>query len=88
MEVEVGRPQVSYRETVVGGVRGFVHRHVKQDGGAGQFAHVVIDVEPWEEAGFEFRSTVVGGRVPQEYARAVEAGCRDALAEGPSAGIR
>lgn len=86
VEVEVGRPQVSYRETVVGGVRGFVHRHVKQDGGAGQFAHVVIDVEPWEEAGFEFRSTVVGGRVPQEYARAVEAGCRDALAEGPLGG--
>ncbi|GLW02674.1 elongation factor G [Streptomyces lavendulae] len=86
VEVEVGRPQVSYRETVVGGVRGFVHRHVKQDGGAGQFAHVVIDVEPWEEPGFEFRSTVVGGRVPQEYARAVEAGCRDALAEGPLGG--
>lgn len=86
VEVEVGRPQVSYRETVVGGVTGFVHRHVKQDGGAGQFAHVVIDVEPWEEAGFEFRSTVVGGRVPQEYARAVEAGCRDALAEGPLGG--
>ncbi|MFD3696987.1 elongation factor G [Streptomyces sp. NPDC058646] len=87
LEVVVGRPQVSYRETVVRGVTGLVHRHVKQDGGAGQFAHVVIDVEPLEEAaGFEFRSVVVGGRVPQEYARAVEAGCRDALAEGPLGG--
>ncbi|MCX5193610.1 elongation factor G [Streptomyces sp. NBC_00249] len=86
VEVVVGRPQVSYRETVVRGVTGFVYRHVKQDGGAGQFAHVVLDVEPLDEPGFEFRSTVVGGRVPQEYARAVEAGCRDALAEGPLGG--
>ncbi|MFD7260363.1 elongation factor G [Streptomyces sp. NPDC059874] len=86
VEIEVGRPQVSYRETVVRGVTGLVHRHVKQDGGAGQFAHVVLDVEPLDGAVFEFRSTVVGGRVPQEYARAVEAGCRDALAEGPLGG--
>ncbi|MFC8840447.1 elongation factor G [Streptomyces griseoincarnatus] len=86
--VDVGRPRVSYRETVGRGVSGFVHRHVKQDGGAGQFAHVVLDVEPLDdpERGFEFRSTVVGGRVPQEYVRAVEAGCRDALAEGPLGG--
>uniref|UniRef100_A0AAU2VFF5 Elongation factor G n=1 Tax=Streptomyces sp. NBC_00003 TaxID=2903608 RepID=A0AAU2VFF5_9ACTN len=86
VEVAVGRPQVSYRETVVRGVTGLVYRHVKQDGGAGQFAQVVLDVERLEEVGFEFRSTVVGGRVPQEYARAVEAGCRDALAEGPLGG--
>ncbi|MFI9770255.1 elongation factor G [Streptomyces sp. NPDC052415] len=88
--VSVGRPQVSYRETVVRGVRGLVYRHVKQDGGAGQFAHVVLDVEPLDaqdgEAGFAFRSTVVGGRVPREFARAVEAGCRDALTEGPLGG--
>ncbi|MEU2989545.1 elongation factor G [Streptomyces griseoincarnatus] len=86
--VDVGRPRVSYRETVGRGVSGFVHRHVKQDGGAGQFAHVVLDVEPLDdpERGFEFRSTVVGGRVPQEYVRAVETGCRDALTEGPLGG--
>ncbi|GAA0691690.1 elongation factor G [Kitasatospora atroaurantiaca] len=91
LEVGVGRPQVAYRETVARGVSGSVYRHVKQDGGAGQFAHVVLDVEPLEAAGdgapdFVFRSTVVGGRVPQEYVRAVEAGCRDALAEGPLGG--
>ncbi|WP_051827431.1 elongation factor G [Streptomyces bicolor] len=87
LEVNVGRPRVSYRETVGRGVSGFVFRHVKQDGGAGQFAHVVLDVEPAQtESGFEFRSAVVGGRVPQEYVRAVEAGCRDALAEGPLGG--
>jgi elongation factor G len=86
LEVIVGRPQVAYRETVVRGVCGLVYRHVKQDGGAGQFAHVVLDVEPVDaegEAGFVFRSAVAGGRVPREYIRAVEAGCRDALAEGP-----
>ncbi|MFJ8588463.1 elongation factor G [Streptomyces sp. NPDC093595] len=110
LEVGVGQPRVSYRETVARGVRGLVYRHVKQDGGAGQFAHVVLDVEPLDEyadagaadadaaggtaarpagragGGFAFRSTVVGGRVPQEYVRAVEAGCRDALAEGPLGG--
>ncbi|MEU6197668.1 elongation factor G [Streptomyces sp. NPDC047061] len=108
-EVTVGRPRVALRETVAHGVTGFVHRHVHQTGGAGQFAHVVLDVEPLgqesgleggredadgrgdgrergREGGFEFRSTVVGGRVPQEYVRAVEAGCRDALAEGPLGG--
>ncbi|MET9775924.1 elongation factor G [Streptomyces sp. NPDC006367] len=86
LEVAVGRPGVAYRETVGEGVSGFVFRHVKQDGGAGQFAHVVLDVEPWAEGGFVFRSAVVGGRVPQEYVRAVEAGCRDALSEGPLGG--
>jgi elongation factor G len=87
LEVAVGRPRVTYRETVGRGVAGVAYRHVKQDGGAGQFAHVVLDVEPWEEE-FAFRSAVVGGRVPQEYVRAVEAGCRDALTEGPLGGHR
>lgn len=82
IEITMGRPRVSYRETVASGVTGFVYRHVKQDGGQGQFAHVVLDTEPLE-TGFEFRSAVTGGRVPQEFVRAVEQGCRDALAEGP-----
>ena len=92
LEVGVGRPQVTYRETVGRGVSGLVHRHVKQDGGAGQFAQITLDVEPLEVADddsaedFAFRSVVVGGRVPQEYVRAVEAGCRDALAQGPLGG--
>ncbi|MFG2966553.1 elongation factor G [Streptomyces sp. NPDC048288] len=86
-EVTVGRPRVAHRETVSRGVTGLVYRHVHQTGGAGQFAHVVLDVEPLgPEGGFAFRSTVTGGRVPQEYVRAVEAGCRDALAEGPLGG--
>ncbi|RSM40546.1 elongation factor G [Amycolatopsis balhimycina DSM 5908] len=85
LDVAVGRPSVAHRETVVSGVTGLVYRHVKQDGGAGQFAHVVLDVSPADD-GFEFASAVVGGRVPREYVRAVEAGCRDALAEGPLGG--
>ncbi|MBN0044451.1 elongation factor G [Streptomyces actuosus] len=89
LQVNVGRPGVSHRETVARGVSGLVFRHAKQDGGAGQFAHVVLDVAPLGvDGGFEFRSAVVGGRVPQEYVRAVEAGCRDALAEGPLGGHR
>ncbi len=86
LEVITGRPEVTYRETVIRGVSGLVYRHVKQDGGAGQFAHVVLDVEAADaedEEGFVFRSAVAGGRVPREYIQAVEAGCRDALAEGP-----
>ncbi|MGW0086901.1 elongation factor G [Streptomyces sp. NPDC003393] len=93
IDVNVGRPRVALRETVTRGVSGVLYRHVKQDGGAGQFAHVVLDVEPFEpfepaasDSGVVFRSVVVGGRVPQEYVRAVEAGCRDALAEGPLGG--
>ncbi|WP_018684442.1 elongation factor G [Actinokineospora enzanensis] len=85
LEIAVGRPQVAYRETVVRGVAGLRYRHVKQDGGAGQFAHVVLDVEPCA-GDFVFESTVVGGAVPREYVRAVEAGCRDALSEGPLGG--
>ncbi|NUS12864.1 MAG: elongation factor G [Streptomyces sp.] len=90
IRVTVGRPQVAYRETVLRGVTGHVHRHVKQDGGAGQFAHVVVDVAPHTadagEEEFVFTSAVTGGRVPREYVRAVEEGCRDALAEGPLGG--
>ncbi|MBO1417611.1 EF-Tu/IF-2/RF-3 family GTPase, partial [Streptomyces sp. FH025] len=85
VEAVVGRPRVALREALVEGVSGFVYRHAKQDGGAGQFAHLVLDVAPLEE-GFAFTSTVTGGRVPREYVRAVEAGCRDALAEGPLGG--
>ncbi|GAB3893685.1 elongation factor G [Kibdelosporangium lantanae] len=87
LDITVGRPRVAYRETVVRGVSGLVYRHVKQDGGAGQFAHVVLDVQPSDED-FVFESTVVGGRVPREYVRAVQAGCQDALAEGPWVAIQ
>lgn len=85
VEAVVGCPQVALREAVVEGVSGFVFRHAKQEGGAGQFAHIVLDVRPAGD-GFAFACAVTGGRVPREYVQAVEAGCRDALAEGPLGG--
>ncbi|MET0422587.1 MAG: elongation factor G [Actinoplanes sp.] len=89
LAVTVGRPQVAYRSAVLRGVTGVRYKHAKQDGGAGQFAVVVLDVAPAED-GFTFASAVTGGRVPAEFVRAVEAGCRDALADGehPVTGLR
>jgi elongation factor G len=87
LDIVVGRPKVAYLETVVAGVSGVRYRHVKQDGGAGQFAVIVLDVEPLPDNEFQFDSIVVGGRVPREFVRAVEAGCRDALADGPLGGF-
>ncbi|MFJ8623402.1 elongation factor G [Kitasatospora sp. NPDC093550] len=94
VEAVTGAPTVALREALVEGVTGFVYRHAKQDGGAGQFAHLVLDVRPLPqgtgregaEPDFVFASTVTGGRVPREYVQAVEAGCREALAEGPLGG--
>ncbi|MFI8460561.1 elongation factor G [Kitasatospora sp. NPDC085464] len=89
IEAVTGAPTVALREALVEGVGGFVYRHAKQDGGAGQFAHLVLDVRPLADDAdgeFAFASTVTGGRVPREYVQAVEAGCRDALAEGPLGG--
>jgi elongation factor G len=80
---------VTYRETVVRGGSGFVYRHAKQDGGHGQWAHIVFDVAPLDDGReFAFGSTVVGGHVPREFIRATEAGFRDALADGPLGGHR
>jgi elongation factor G len=72
--VRVGRPQVGYRETVARGVTGFTWRHVKQDGGAGQYAVVVFDVEPLhlddtDPRTFAFASAVTGARRPGRTSR-------------------
>jgi len=83
VEVTVGQPQVAYRETVIGTVE-HEGKLVKQTGGHGQYAHVVLRVEPARAgAGFEFESRVVGGRVPREYIPAVERGIVEAMAAGP-----
>jgi elongation factor G len=82
----VGRPQVAYRETVVGSVE-HEHKLVKQTGGHGQYAHVKILIEPGEAGlGFQFQNKVVAGRVPREYIPSVERGIVDAMAKGPYAG--
>jgi elongation factor G len=79
IDFNIGEPQVAYKETISQRAD-HVTRFVKQTGGKGQFAHVVLRLEPSE--GFEFSSQVVGGNVPREYIPAVEAGVRQALEEG------
>lgn len=79
VDFTIGQPQVAYKETISRSAE-HVTRYVKQTGGKGQFAHIVLRLEPAE--GFEFSSQVVGGNVPREYIPAVEAGVRQALEEG------
>ena len=86
VKVSTSAPIVAYRETVTRAAD-INHKLVKQTGGRGQFAHVVMRVEPNPGNGFEFSSTVVGGRVPREYVPAVKAGCRDAMDKGVMAGF-
>jgi len=86
VETETGIPQVSYRETIYNRVQENV-KYAKQSGGHGQYAHVVLDIEPLPEGkGFEFVDKIVGGAIPKEYIPAVEKGIIDAMEEGPYAG--
>ena len=85
VEVVTSPPKVAYRETITQSAE-INHKLVKQTGGRGQFAHVVLRIEPVAGVDFDFVSRVVGGRVPREYVPAVRQGCEDALAWGPLAG--
>lgn len=85
VNVDLEMPLVPYRETVQGTAT-VTSRHKKQTGGHGQFAEVVLTVEPNHEGEFEFRDTVVGGTVPKNFIPAVEKGVRETLVEGPVAG--
>jgi elongation factor G len=83
----VGKPQVSYRETVRRAAEGN-GRFVRQTGGRGQYGHAVIRLEPnGKGAGYEFVDKIVGGVIPREYIKAVDAGIREALATGVYAGF-
>jgi elongation factor G len=82
----VGKPQVSYRETIRRPADGN-GRFVRQTGGKGQYGHVVLRLEPQEKgAGYEFVDKIVGGAIPREYMRAVDTGIREALESGVYAG--
>jgi elongation factor G len=82
----VGKPQVSYRETARRRAEG-VGRFVRQTGGRGQYGHAVITLEPQEKgAGYEFVDKIVGGVIPREYIKPVDAGVREALETGIVAG--
>ncbi len=78
---------MAYRETITKPVSNVVYRHVKQTGGAGQFAHVVISLEPTGPGGgYEFVDKITGGRVPREFIPAVDQGIQQALDAGVLAG--
>ena len=83
----VGKPQVSYRETIRRGADGN-GRFVRQTGGRGQYGHAVIKLEPGEKgSGYEFVDKIVGGVIPREYIKSVDAGIREALETGVYAGF-
>ena len=87
VDANVGRPQVAYRETIKGPVRGMEYRHVKQTGGKGQYAVVKVDLEPTGPGGgYEFVDEIKSGAVPREYIPAVDAGIESALDQGVLAG--
>ncbi len=86
VETNVGRPQVSYRETIERSSEAEC-KYVKQTGGRGQYGHVKIRIEPKERGtGFEFINEIKGGVIPREYIPAVEKGVREAMEKGVVAG--
>jgi elongation factor G len=83
----IGKPQVSYRETVRRAAEGN-GRFIRQTGGKGQYGHAIIRLEPQEKgAGYEFVDKIVGGTIPREYIKSVDAGIREALDTGIYAGF-
>jgi len=86
VDANVGRPQVSYRETIRGTAEKVEGRLVRQTGGSGQYGIVYIDVEPAPGEGFDFVNKIKGGAIPTEFIPAVEKGIEDALENGPRAG--
>jgi elongation factor G len=87
VQARVGRPQVSYRESITRPVEKAEYRYIKQTGGHGQYGHVVLELEPGEPgSGVEFENDIVGGIIPKEFIPAVEKGIREAAAGGVVAG--
>lgn len=90
VEANIGKPQVAYRETIRKTVEKHEFTHKKQTGGSGQFARVIIRLDPIEQtaesANYEFSNQVTGGRIPKEYIPSVDEGAQDAMQYGILAG--
>jgi elongation factor G len=90
VEANIGKPQVAYRETIRGTVEKHTYVHKKQTGGSGQYAKVVVNVEPLpldaDGPTYEFVNAVTGGRIPKEFIPSVDAGAQDSLQYGVLAG--
>ena len=96
VEANIGNPQVAYRETIRKSVASLDYTHKKQTGGSGQFAKVVVSIEPYapdeneleegESPLYKFENAVTGGRIPKEYIPSVDAGIQDAMQYGYLAG--
>ena len=88
VEANVGKPQVSYKETITKAVD-VDHKYAKQSGGKGQYGHVKIKLYPREPGeGFEFKNSIVGGAIPKEYIPKIEEGIKEAMETGPVAGYQ
>lgn len=85
VEANVGKPQVAYRETIIGN-SDVEEKYIKQSGGRGQYGHVKIKVEPNKDKGYEFVNEITGGVIPREYIPAVDKGVQEALEAGVVAG--
>jgi elongation factor G len=86
VEANVGKPQVSYRETVRGVAEKVEGKFIRQTGGSGQYGVVYINMEPAPGEGFDFVSKIKGGAIPTEFIPAVEKGCEEAMGTGVKAG--
>jgi elongation factor G len=86
VNANVGAPQVAYRETITKAIKNDL-RYVKQTGGRGQYGHVVLEIEPKEDGGYEFINDIVGGVIPKEYIPAVDKGIQNAMKGGVIAGF-
>ncbi|GAA0524587.1 elongation factor G [Saccharopolyspora subtropica] len=90
VEANIGKPQVAYRETIRKSIDRYEYTHKKQTGGSGQFARVIIALDPIEQSAdsptYEFENKVTGGRVPREYIPSVDQGAQDAMQYGVLAG--
>ncbi|VAX76833.1 elongation factor G [Buchnera aphidicola] len=88
VDANIGKPQVSYRETILNKALNIEGKHIKQSGGRGQYGHVVIDIFPLERSdiGYSFVNDIKGGVIPGEYISAINKGIQEQLKSGPLAG--